>query len=109
MEKLVKVKKRYSFRNSFIATIVSLAVVILLDIIGYIFNIELTFLKGCFACASYFIILKYEYNIDNLCDLDKLEELKKNNKELEETNKYLHIRVEELNSQITTERCIGYK
>ena len=106
MEKLVKVKHKNTFRSWAISTFVALAVIVIIDIISVIFDIELTFAKGWFSCATYFIVLKYEHKIENEIEL---EELKSNNKELEENNKYLHIRVEALNSQLTTERCIGHK
>jgi len=109
MEKLGKIKQKNTFRSWFIATFVALAVIIIIDIISVIFNIELNFIKGWFSCATYFIVLKYEHNIENEIELDKMNDLKMRNAELEENNKFLHIRVEELNSQLTTERCIGHK
>ena len=93
MEKLGKVKRKNTFRSWFIATIVALFSILLLDIISVIFNIELAFVKGWISCAIYFIVLKYEHNIENEIDLDKMKDLQLRNIELEENNKYLHAKL----------------
>lgn len=89
-------------RNWFIAFIVTVGVFIIFDIVQYIIQYDLTFFKGWFACSAFYYTLSRIKSID--LPTESLES--KVITSLEKENEYLHDRIDELNSQITTERCM---
>ncbi len=90
-------------RNFFIALITSTAVIILIDIIGFINYSDLSFISGWLGCATYLYLMKYLKKVDVIYDNDLKD---KKIKSLESENKSLNIHIDELKSQIITERCM---
>ena len=90
-------------RNFFIALITSAAVVIIIDIIGFIYFSDLSFISGWLSCATFYFLMKYLKKVDIIYDNELKDEKIKS---LESENKFLKIQIGEINSQITTERCM---
>ena len=93
-------------RNIFISVIVAIAVLILLDIIAYIFYINAPVVIGWFTGVSYYETMNWLTSIDKVVDSD-LKDYKI--LELESEIKYLKNRIDNLNSELTTEKCMKVK
>jgi len=93
-------------RNIFISVIVAIAVLILLDIIAYIFYINAPVVIGWFTGVSYYETMNWLTSIDKVVDSD-LKDCK--TLELENEIKYLKNRIDNLKSDLTTEKCMKVK
>ena len=93
-------------RNIFISVIVAIAVLILLDIIAYIFYINAPVVIGWFTGVSYYETMNWLTSIDKVVD-SVLKDCK--TLELENEIKYLKNRIDNLKSDLTTEKCMKVK
>jgi len=99
--------------NWVIASIVVILVISFVTIIEAIINIDITFFKGWLSASGYFITISYLEDHQKSIHLKDVEiEILRDELDVQKMKSDLYDaknRIEELNSQITTERCMKTK